>query len=207
MAAIAAEHNVSFIHAPVFGRPDAANAGRLLSYISGGTEDDRKVVAEIAGASYAQNGTHDLGDDVTASSSMKLVGNAYIIGQVTIAAQCLTLGAKSNLPNTKVLELLQYINGNAPIPSGYARRIATGDYEAGQGFTVDLAMKDVSHMQTLGREVACPVPLCDVAMQSLSSAKAKFGGHLDWGAIHLAMRDAAGLAPNIKGGTAATTQS
>lgn len=53
-------------------------------------------------------------------------------------------------------------------------------------------------MRTLARDSTCPLPLADQAFSHLLSAKAKHGGDLDWGAIHLAVRDAAGLPPNTK---------
>ena len=61
---------------------------------------------------------------------------------------------------------------------------------------MDLGIKYVSHMQALAREVACPLPIADLAMGHLLSAKSNHGGHLDWGAIGLAARDAAGLSSN-----------
>lgn len=131
LTALAAEHGVTYCHCPVFGRPDAAATGTLLAYLAGGSEAVRHQVAGIVGVTFAQNGVHDLGGDSSAASAMKLVGNSYIVGQIELASECLALGAKAELPQAAVLGLLQYISGNAPIPSGYARRIATGDFAAG----------------------------------------------------------------------------
>ena len=131
LAALAAEPGVTYCHCTVFGRPDVAATGKLLAYLAGGTEVVRHQVAGIAGVTFAQNGVHALGADPSAASAMKLVGNSYIAGQIELASECLALGAKAELPQAEVLGLLQYIIGNAPIPSGYARRIATGDYAAG----------------------------------------------------------------------------
>jgi 3-hydroxyisobutyrate dehydrogenase-like beta-hydroxyacid dehydrogenase len=198
LAALAAEHGVTYCHCPVFGRPDAAAAGKLMAYVAGGSPEVRHQVSGLVGVTFAQNGVHDLGSDPSSASAMKLVGNSYIAGQIELASECLALGEKAHLQSTAVLGLIQYITGNAPIPSGYARRIATGDYAAGNGFTVDLGVKDVSHVQSFAREVACPMPVADLAMNHLLSAKARYGGHLDWGAIGLAVREAAGLSSNAK---------
>lgn len=193
LAALGAEHGVQYCHCPVFGRPDAAAAGRLLAYLSGATETIRRQVSGLVGVTFAQAGVHDLGDDPASATGMKLLGNSYIAGQIELAGQTLALGAKANLPQEAVLDLMHYII-SSPIAMGYARRMGAGNYEAGAGgFTVDLALKDVSHIQTLGREVGCPLPVADLVMGHLISAKARHGGHLDWGAIALAIRDAAGL--------------
>lgn len=193
LAALGAEHGVYYCHCPVFGRPDAAAAGRLLAYISGATEMIRRQISGLVGVTFAQAGVHDLGDDPAAATRMKLLGNSYIAGHIELAGQTLALGAKSQLPQESVLDLMHYIT-SSPVAMGYARRMAAGDYEAGgTGFTVDLALKDVSHIQTLGREVGCPLPVADLVMGHLISAKARHGGQLDWGAVGLAIRDAAGL--------------
>lgn len=63
---------------------------------------------------------------------------------------------------------------------------------------MDLALKDVGHMRTLAANSVCPLPLADMAFNHLLQAKAKHGGAVDWGAISLAVRDAAGLPPNMK---------
>jgi 3-hydroxyisobutyrate dehydrogenase-like beta-hydroxyacid dehydrogenase len=63
---------------------------------------------------------------------------------------------------------------------------------------VDLALKDVGHMRALAADAACPLPLADLAFGHLLQAKASHGGQLDWGAIHLAVRQSAGLPPNTK---------
>jgi 3-hydroxyisobutyrate dehydrogenase-like beta-hydroxyacid dehydrogenase len=63
------------------------------------------------------------------------------------------------------------------------------------GFAIDLAFKDVGHIASMARQAVCPLPLVDMASNHLLAAKAKHGGDIDWGALHLAVRDAAGLPP------------
>jgi 3-hydroxyisobutyrate dehydrogenase-like beta-hydroxyacid dehydrogenase len=40
---------------------------------------------------------------------------------------------------------------------GYARRIASESLDAGAGFTVDLALKDVRYMRQLAEASRCPL--------------------------------------------------
>ena len=105
LAALAVEHGVTFIHCPVFGRPDAAAAGNLKAVISGGNKSERDLVAEMVESSFAQKGVMDLGDDPGSASAMKLVGNFYILGQIELAAECLTVGTyitKDQMVETKI---------------------------------------------------------------------------------------------------------
>lgn len=59
-----------------------------------------------------------------------------------------------------------------------------------------LGLKDVGHVQALAAELACPVPIVDITRSHLLTAKALGGGSLDWGALALSVRQAAGLPPN-----------
>ena len=56
-------------------------------------------------------------------------------------------------------------------------------------------LKDVGHIRQLGAASACPLPMADLAFNRLLTAKAKFGGDLDWSAVALAVQDAAGMEP------------
>lgn len=108
--------------------------------------------------------------------------------------------AKNGLDDGPVLSVMEAI-ATSGITTGYSQRIAAGDYDASSGFAVDLALKDVGHVRTLGTEVGCPVPVADLAHNHLVTAKAKWGGEMDWGAIALSVRDAAGLPSNDKKAT------
>ncbi|PSC76612.1 3-hydroxyisobutyrate dehydrogenase family isoform B [Micractinium conductrix] len=195
LAAKAAEQGVQLLNMPVFGRPDAAAAGSLVA-VPAGPAVARELLAPLLPA-FAGRGVWDLGEDPSASAALKLVGNFWIVSQIEVAAQCLALAGKNGIEDAAVLRMMETFLAS-PIPLGYAKRISAGDYSTETGFAVDLALKDVGHMRTLARDSACPLPLADTAFNHLLSAKAKHGGTLDWGAIHLAVRDAAGLPPNSK---------
>lgn len=75
---------------------------------------------------------------------------------------------------------------------GYCKRIAADDFSA--GFATKLALKDVRYMRNLADSATCPLPLADLAFNSLLSAVANGHGDKDWGpAIALAVRQAAGI--------------
>lgn len=194
-AADAAVAGFAYVNCPVFGRPDAAAAGALIA-VPAGPADARECLAALLPA-FAGRGVWDLGEDPAASAALKLTGNFWIVSQIELASQCLGLAAKSGIEDGHVLRMLETFLAS-PIPMGYAKRIAAGDYSAETGFAVDLALKDVGHMRRLAQETTCPLPFADTAFNHLLQAKAKHGGQLDWGAINLAVRDTAGLPPNTK---------
>ncbi|KAL4444956.1 hypothetical protein ABPG77_004006 [Micractinium sp. CCAP 211/92] len=194
-AAETAAAGVAYVNCPVFGRPDAAASGSLFA-VPAGPSAARERLAPLLPA-FAARGVWDLGDDPATSAALKLTGNFWIVSQIELSAQCLALATKSGIEDGHVLRMLETFLAS-PIPLGYAKRIAAGDYSAETGFAVDLALKDVGHMRALAQETTCPLPLADTAFNHLLQAKAKHGGQLDWGAINLAVRDTAGLPANTK---------
>lgn len=61
------------------------------------------------------------------------------------------------------------------------------------GFSLTGGIKDVGHMQRLGRESGVPVPVVDVVLQHLQQVKDMGGADLDWSSLALAVRKQAGL--------------
>eukprot|EP00887_Chlorella_sp_A99_P004607 scaffold4.g4607.t1 len=201
LAVRAAARGVGYLACPVFGRPDAAEKGLLIGVVSGGTKAQRELVKSAAGGSFAGRRVIDLGAELGAAHAMKLSGNFWIVSQIAVASEVLALAEKNGVLPDVMVSLLDGMS-QAGIPMGYTRRIAAGDYSTETGFAVDLALKDVGHIRSLGRDSACPVPLADLAFNNLLSRKAKGQGALDWGAIALSVRDAAGLPSNAKEPTA-----
>lgn len=194
-AAAAAKAGVEFVNMSVFGRPDAAATGSLVA-VPAGPAAARQALAPLLPA-FAGRGVWDLGEDPATSASFKLIGNFWISSQIEVAAECLALGAKNGIEDSAVLTMLETFLPS-PIPIGYARRMAAGDYSTETGFAIDLALKDLGHIRALAADSACPLPLADVAYNHLLQTKARHGGSLDWGAMFLAVRDNCGLPSNSK---------
>lgn len=61
------------------------------------------------------------------------------------------------------------------------------------GFALTGGIKDVSHMQRLGRQSGAPLPIVDIVLQHMQQVKDMGGGNLDWSSLALAVRKEAGL--------------
>lgn len=192
LASIASRNNLTYMSCPVFGRPDAAQAGMLLAILAGGTDAQRQRMKPILSSSFAKRGVWDLGDRPEKANTLKLAGNLFIVGSIELAATCMTLCSSADLPERYMVDLME-VFFKAGIPSGYANRLLERKFDSSDGFAVDLALKDVDHMRSLGSTLTCPLPIADTIFQHLLTTKAKFGGDIDWGALILAIRDAAGL--------------
>jgi 3-hydroxyisobutyrate dehydrogenase-like beta-hydroxyacid dehydrogenase len=91
LAAQAADRGIAYCTCPIFGRPDAAAAGSLMAALAGATAEVRGRLRPLV-AAFAKNKVWDLGDDAAAANAFKLTGNMYIVSQIELAAECLTLG-------------------------------------------------------------------------------------------------------------------
>ena len=83
--------------------------------------------------------------------------------------------------------------------AGYAERIEKGSFKItpeNLGFAVPGGMKDVGHVIELGKASGVSMPVAEVTMGHLKEVNAMEGGNeLDWGAVAVAIRQAAGLPP------------
>ena len=61
------------------------------------------------------------------------------------------------------------------------------------GFALTGGIKDVSHMQRLGRQSGAPLPIVDIVLQHMQQVKDMGGANLDWSSLALAVRKEAGL--------------
>mmetsp|Transcript_10651 Transcript_10651/g.32012 ORF Transcript_10651/g.32012 Transcript_10651/m.32012 type:complete len:184 (+) Transcript_10651:831-1382(+) len=134
----------------------------------------------------------DAGDSVEEGSILKLVGNFFIAGAIELLAEGMTLSDAAGLQREKLLEWL-----NLMIPGvifeGYGGRMAKGLQRVdGEGFAVDMAIKDASHIQRLAQETRASVPTIATVLDHLKGAQAKGRGDWDWSAVAATVREASG---------------
>src|ERR1700687_674493 len=129
-----------YVAAPVFGRPDAAEA-RKLSIVCGG---DEAAVAQCRPLFEAMGqATYPVGAAAHASLT-KLCGNFMIASVIEMYGEALALGEKAGLDPTRLAETLTAILfAGGPIPKGYGARIAATQFEPA-GFSMPLGYKDGS---------------------------------------------------------------
>src|SRR5512134_2765203 len=86
-----AERGAEYLAAPVFGRPDAAAAGKLWVVISGPVAAKERVRPMLAAFSQ---GTFDFGDDLGAANTVKLAGNFMILSVMEAMAEAFAMVEK-----------------------------------------------------------------------------------------------------------------
>jgi 3-hydroxyisobutyrate dehydrogenase-like beta-hydroxyacid dehydrogenase len=174
----------------VFGRPDAAAAGKLW-VVPAGPADALRECEPIFSA--VGQGTMAIGDDPQQASLAKLTGNFLIAMLIEGFGEALALAEKGGLDRKRSAEVLsKVLFAGAPIPSGYATRIAAGAFEPA-GFAMALGLKDVTLALEAAQTLRVPLPLADLAKQHLLASLARGRDGWDWGGFSQILRDQAGL--------------
>jgi len=86
------EHGVHYLACPVFGRPDAARAGKLWLCLAGDDQAKTRVrpLLELLG-----QGVYDLGSDPAAANVVKVAGNFLIASSIEAMAESFSLAEKT----------------------------------------------------------------------------------------------------------------
>jgi len=162
-----------YVAGPVAGRPDAAAAGKLFTFVAGKPEwleRSRPVMNAYA------NRIIPMGEDPAIAMSMKLVGNFMVaslielIGEAYVFAECRGVD-----PSILTNMFKQYM----PAAAEYVDRICTRDFGRA-GFTLDGGTKDVTLILQAAAEVYAPLSYASVVRDKCLAAQARGMGQLDW---------------------------
>ena len=173
LAALHEDHGSHYIAGPVAGRPDAAAAGTLFTFVAGKSEWIERCRPVID--AYA-NRIIPMGEDPAIAMSMKLVGNFMVaslielIGEAYVFAECRGVD-----PTFLTAMFKQFI----PAASEYVDRICARDFERA-GFTLDGGLKDVTLILQAAAEVHAPLSYASVVRDKCIAAQARGLGSMDW---------------------------
>jgi 3-hydroxyisobutyrate dehydrogenase-like beta-hydroxyacid dehydrogenase len=187
---LAAAHEAAaqnFLAAPVFGRPDAAAAGKLFVVV-GGAADVVKTCMPLLEAIGQK--TFVMSDRPEAANLVKLSGNFLIASVIEALGEAIALIGKGGVDRQKYLELLTSTLFNAPVYKTYGGLIVEGKFEP-PGFAALLGQKDIHLALAAANTLRVPMPLASLIRDRFLTLLAQGGEHLDWSAIgQLAARDA-----------------
>ncbi|KAH7104860.1 NAD(P)-binding protein [Auriculariales sp. MPI-PUGE-AT-0066] len=194
--------HVFFLSCPVTGAPPAAKARQLIITMAGHYAS-KKEVAYLLVPSIARK-AYDLGGNVEKAATFKLLGNAFILGQLELISESMTLAEKTGVGADYMMQYLKDVFPT-PVIVNYASKLLNDEFDGTKGFSIDGGIKDASHIRRLTNEANCPMPVVDIAHQHLLTARSIHQGKvtrneptfdvLDWSAIIAGTRAAAGLDP------------
>ncbi|QRK08124.1 NAD(P)-dependent oxidoreductase [Archangium violaceum] len=184
-----AEAGQRYVAAPVFGRPDAAEARQLWVLAAGARDDVERCrpLLESLG-----RGLTVLGEKASAANVVKLSGNFLIASMMEALGESFALTRKSGIEPKVFLEVFQSVFARSPIFERYAALIAQEQY-APAGFKLRLGLKDVKLALEAADTAAVPMPLASLLRDHFLEGVAQGRGDLDWSALGALAAERAGL--------------
>ena len=182
-------HGQRFVSAPVFGRPEAAAAGKLFIVAAGKAADIDE--AEPAFEAIGQR-TFRVGETPSAANLVKLCGNFAILAAIETMGEAMTLAEKGGVPKAALYEVLTGTLFDAPVYKNYGRMIVEDRYRPA-GFKAPLGLKDMRLVEESAEKHRVAMPVLSVLRNHLLETIAKEGEDIDWSGIGLTIGKNAGL--------------
>jgi 3-hydroxyisobutyrate dehydrogenase-like beta-hydroxyacid dehydrogenase len=189
---LAAEHakvGQGYLAAPVFGRPEAAEAGRL-AVVVGGAEalvQKCKPLFEAMGPKLFV-----VGERPSMANVVKLSGNFLIATVLESLAEALAFARKSGVDASALMDFLTTTLFDAPVYKTYGELIVQGKHEPA-GFALPLGLKDVRLVLQAAEAASVPMPIASVVRDRFITAMARGNQDKDWSVIGRVAAEDAGL--------------
>lgn len=137
LAALAAEHGIAYVDAPVLGTRQPAENGQL-TVLAAGPENVRETIAPVLDAVSAK--VVWTGEEPGGGHRLKLVANAWVLSITAATAQSVALAEGLGLDPKQFLALIE----GGPLDAGYAqlkgKAMLSGDFTP--AFALSGATKD-----------------------------------------------------------------
>ena len=158
-----------YVSAPVFGRPDAAAAGRLF-VVAGGPDDVLAYLQPLFDAIGQR--TYRMSADPSNANLVKLSGNFMLFAAIEALAESFALVRKAGVDVVAFKDLLTSSLFNAPVYHTYGDLLVTAN-DQNAGFTVPLALKDVRLAIAAAEALRVPMPVASLVHDAFVSAMAR----------------------------------
>jgi 3-hydroxyisobutyrate dehydrogenase-like beta-hydroxyacid dehydrogenase len=179
LAARAAAAGVTYLAAPVFGRPEAAQAAKLNIVVAG----DAAALTRIESLLLAiGERIWPVGALPENANVVKLAGNFMIASALETMGEAAALVRAHGIKSAEFLEILTSTLFAGPVYQNYGRLIAAQRYQPA-GFTVTLGLKDVRLALEAAEGARVPMPFAGVLRDHFLEALAAGGGEQDWSAV------------------------
>ena len=177
-----------YLSAPVFGRPEAAEAKRLL-VVAGG---DRHLIERCRKLFDAMGReTFVVGDEPWQANAVKVCGNFMIASMLETFGEAFATLRKAAVAPGSFLDIMNALFGS-PVYLNYGRAIVEERFEPA-GFGLRLGLKDVRLALATAEECAAPMPIASLLRDHFLDALAHGQGEMDWSSVARVAARNAGL--------------
>jgi 3-hydroxyisobutyrate dehydrogenase-like beta-hydroxyacid dehydrogenase len=172
-------HHVSYIAAPVLGRVNVAEAGKLNILAAGDQKalDRVQPLFDVMGQK-----TWRFGDKPEHASVVKLAANFMIASAIETMSEASCLVRGHGVSAAEFLEMMTSSVFAVPAYRGYGEAIANERFEPA-GFKLALGAKDVRLALEAAQEANVPLPIGGILQNNHLDSQAHGEGHLDWAAL------------------------
>jgi 3-hydroxyisobutyrate dehydrogenase-like beta-hydroxyacid dehydrogenase len=188
LAAAHESRGQGYLSSPVFGRPDAAEAKRLVVVVAGARE---KIEAFEPVFEAMGRATFIVGDEPWQANATKLCGNFMIMSMLEAFGEAFATLRKSDVDPRKFLEIMNALF-QSPVYANYGQMVADEKFEPA-GFALKLGLKDARLVLKTSDEVNSPMPMASVIRDRMLDAMAHGQGEMDWSSVAKASARQAGL--------------
>ncbi len=179
---------LSYLSAPVFGRPDAAAKALLHIIVAGDAAvvDRVQPLFDVLGQK-----TWRVGDEPSRANVVKVAGNFMLVAAIEAMGEAAALVEGHDVTAGMFLEIMSSTLFASPVYKGYGALISERKYQPA-GFAMTLGLKDVRLALEAGSDASVPLPIASLARDNLLDAIAHGDGTKDWAAMADVSRRRAG---------------
>ena len=178
-----------YLAAPVFGRPEAAEAGKLFVVVAG---DQAAVERYQSLLEAVGQRVFVMGDKPEMANVVKLSGNFLIASVIESLGEAVALTRKYGVDAHQYVEFLTNSLFAAPVYKTYGILIADERYQPA-GFKMRLGLKDVKLALAAGKAVDAALPFASVVRDHMLTAIGRGMEEMDWSATAKLAAENAGL--------------
>jgi 3-hydroxyisobutyrate dehydrogenase-like beta-hydroxyacid dehydrogenase len=172
-------HGQRYVSAPVFGRPEAAAAGKLFIVTAG----PGAILKECEPLfSVMGQRTFVMGAEPSQANVIKLSGNFLIAAIIEVLGESVALTRKYGIDATAFVDFLTNSLFSAPIFKTYGGLIATEKFEPA-GFKLRLGLKDIRLALQAADSAEVPLPIASLLHDHGLAAIAHGLGEKDWSSL------------------------
>lgn len=178
MARRLAANSKGYLSAPVFGRPEAAEARKLLVVAAGPKEltDRFQPLFEAIGRQ-----TFYAGAEPWQANAVKVCGNFMIASMIEAFGEAYGTLEKASVDPHLFLDVMNALFGS-PVYANYGRIIADRNFEPA-GFALKLGLKDARLVLDTALECMSAMPFASVVRDRLLDAAAHGQSDKDWSSV------------------------
>jgi 3-hydroxyisobutyrate dehydrogenase-like beta-hydroxyacid dehydrogenase len=191
---LAAEHEsrgATYVAAPVFGRPDAAEAAQLWIVAAGPAAAIERCFPILDALGQ---GTIVIGTSPSQANVVKVAGNFILASAIGAMGEAFALVRKCGIEPGRFLEIINEKVVRSPVYQNYGTLIATEHFEPA-GFKLRHGLKDLRLALQAGDEAAVPLPMASLLHDQFVSAMARGWADIDWSGVARVSAVNAGLEP------------